>query len=117
MEAIKRMFYCLDIRIDQPKISIIGNFFGLLAKPPSYSLSLLRQVKLMKGKHVHLNIFLVATPTLKYAEIAAAIQRARDIYAQVNFGIARIIYFTISAARSRGRENLNNDAEAKALTH
>lgn len=114
---MKHMFKCLEYATAKPNISIIRHFFGLLAKPPTYSLSLLRQVRLLKGKHVHLNIFLVATPTSKHPEISAAIQRARDIYTQVNFGIARVIYYTISAAVSRGRENLNNNAEAKALTH
>jgi hypothetical protein len=117
MVSMKDMVNCLEYYMAySSNISIMKDFFGYLV-PPKGSLSLLKQVHLLRGKNIHLNIFLVATPPSKYPEVAAAIKRARDIFAQVDFGIARILYYDISAAVSKGRQNLNNDAEAKALTH
>ena len=111
------MINCLEYYMAySSNISITRDFFGYLS-PPIGSHSLLRQVQLLRGKHIHLNIILVATPTSKFPEVVSAIKRARDIYAQVNFGIGRILYYNIGRDKSKGRENLNNDSEAKALTH
>jgi Metallo-peptidase family M12B Reprolysin-like len=49
-------------------------------------------------------------------EIDAALQFTRDTYATVGLGVGRIQHFDITTADANGRDNIDNDAEAAALT-
>lgn len=119
MTSIRNIANCIELA---GTISIRKDFFGY-ALPPPRSISLLNQVQLLKGKHIDLNLIQVAFDALSFGNsilairaIAAAIQIARERYAQVNFGIGRIRYYFIPQSDSRGREIIRSDAEAVALT-
>jgi len=127
MAWLRNMFDCLERAMPSREVSIIRDFFSY-RRPPPNALSLLKQINLLKGKHVHLNAILVgydkytdgiSTPPIlrsNYYDIAAAIQKTRDIYATVNFGIGRILYYGIHTASTPGREIIDDADEAKALT-
>jgi hypothetical protein len=119
MASIRNIANCIELA---GNISIRRDFFGY-ALPPPNSISLLNQVKLLKGKHIDLNLIHVAFDSLSFGNsvlanraIAAAIQIAREKYAQVNLGIGRIRYYFIRQSEGRGREIIRSDAEAIALT-
>jgi hypothetical protein len=117
------MLDCLEHFLHSTTFSVVKDFFGY-KRPPPRPLSLLNQIKLLKGNHIHLNVILVGiydpldTPggIARRNNISAAIQTARDIFATVQIGIARILYYDIPTDRANGHEIIDNDAEAKALT-
>jgi hypothetical protein len=77
------------------RISILRDFYGYRTSAPK-QLSLLTQVRLLQGKHIHLNLIRTATFTLsQQGEIDFGLQLMRNIYATVNVGIGRIERFLI----------------------
>jgi hypothetical protein len=118
MTSLRNIANCIGVT---GNISIIKNFFCYTRRPPASSISLLRQVKLLKGKHIDLNLIHVGSDSPFYGEstindIATAILTTRDTYAQVNIGIARINYYFIPIASANGHETIESDSEAKTLT-
>jgi hypothetical protein len=88
-------------------------------------------VQLLRGKHFHINIIKVGNRNKEldgklvidlentkayYDDISIAIQKARQIYTQVDIGIARILYYHIDSDRANGHAIIDNEAEAKSLT-
>lgn len=132
MVSIKKMVDCLEYFPGvPPNMSIIRDFFFYRFGRPRQKLSLLRQVQLLRGKHFHINIIKVGNRKKEmdgklvidlektkayYDDISTAIQKARQIYAQVDIGIARILYYHIDSDRANGHEIIDNEAEAKSLT-
>lgn len=122
-ERLRVMLTCLEYYMYSTNFSIIRDFFGYRSPPPR-SLSLLNYIKLLKGKHVHINVIRVGIddpldPVGSLARrnnISTAIQVARDIFSTVQLGIARILYYDIPVDRTNGHEVINDAAEAKALT-
>jgi hypothetical protein len=49
-------------------------------------------------------------------EVVDAIQRTRNIYATVGLTVDQVQFWSIPLARARGRENIDDDGEAVALT-
>ena len=122
-ERLRDMLDCLGHFLHSTTFSVVEDFFGYKSPPPR-GLSLLNQIKLLKGNHIHLNIIRVGIDDprervegiARRNNIAAAIQTARDIFATVQIGIARILYYDIPTDMANGHEIIDNDAEAKALT-
>jgi hypothetical protein len=50
-------------------------------------------------------------------DINDAVHKMRDIYATVNLGIGRIEHYFIPVAMANGREHIDDDGEASALTN
>lgn len=88
MASLRATAQCIGL---SGQISIIRDFFGYITGAPK-ALSLLTQVRLLQGKHIHLNLIRTARqfqpPVLK--QIDAALQFMRDTYATVNMGVGRV---------------------------
>jgi hypothetical protein len=115
VESLKQMASCIGL---SGNISILRDFFGYITGAPK-DLSLLTQIGLLKGPHVHMNLIRVGSDQFTNAdeqEIDAAVQFTRDTYATVGLGIGRVQRFFITTADANGRDNIDNDAEAEALT-
>jgi hypothetical protein len=123
--SVKNVINCLEYYMaDSSNISIVKDFFGYNRTPPK-TLSLLQQIKLLQGRHFHINIIQVgvdkysdgkSTPASNHYDISDAIQKTRDIYATVNVGIARILYFDIPTSSAGGHEIIADAAAARTLT-
>lgn len=93
------------------RVSIISDFYGYRTKVP-VSLSLLAQVRLLQGKHIHLNLIRTASFDIsKQKEIDFGLQVMRNIYATVNMGVGRIQRFFIPP----GHEVIDGHDEAQDL--
>jgi len=77
------------------EIKIVRDFFGYLTGAPK-DLSLLNQVKLLQGKHIHLNLIRTAAlPAASLKTIDSGLQFMRDVYATVGIGVGRIQRFRV----------------------
>ena len=114
MASIRGLAKCIGL---SGEVSIIRDFYGYTRAPRP--LSLLRQVRLLQGRHIHLNLILVGIESFTAAnkqEIDAAVQFMRDTYATVGIGIGRVERFKITTAQANGLENIDSEDEADALT-
>lgn len=121
------MLDCLEYYMHTSNFSVVRDFYGY-KRPPPQPLSLLRQIKLLKGRHIHLNIIQVGVDKYtdglttdpssisNHYDIAAALQKVRDIYAEVGIGIARVLYYDIDTTKANGHEIIDDADEAKTLT-
>jgi hypothetical protein len=94
MVSLRNAANCIGL---SGEISIIQDFYGYITGAPK-TLSLLTQIRLLQGKHIHLNLIRTARqfqpPVLK--QIDAALQFMRDTYATVNLGVGRIERFFVN---------------------
>jgi hypothetical protein len=87
--------------------------------------SLRRHLETVTGRAVDLVMFLVGHETDfsgavsrdDVTKVQYGIQVARDLYAQVDLGIRRIIWRRVSVADAGGFIDIDGDGEAKDLTH
>jgi hypothetical protein len=116
MESVKQACTRIGLNVVQP-VSLLHGFFGFLSNQPPQAVSLRQQVLLVSGKHVHMNLITVGDYNwTELLEAERALQITRDKYAQVNLGVGRVEWYTISAAAAGGRDNIDSDGEAEALT-
>lgn len=78
-------------------LSVVHDFFGFwIGTPKSTTVSIRRQIKLLEGKHFHLNaIKTYAFNTAQREQIDASIQQARDVFARAQIGIGRVRHLRI----------------------
>ena len=123
MASLRDTAACIGVTGD---FSVVRDFFGRSAarvgtygeKPDD--VSVLTQVGLLQGPHVHLNLIRVGielyTPEDE-ADIDAAVQGTRGYYEQVGLGVGRVLRFSVSIADANGHEHIGSDGEAVELTH
>ena len=100
MASIRKIAQCIGL---SGQISIIRDFFGYWTGLPK-PLSLLTQVRLLQGKHIHLNLIQVYPFSFEdFQKMDAGLQFMREAYAAVNFGVGRIKHYTINQG---GYENI-----------
>lgn len=78
-------------------------------------LSVLGQVKLLKGRHVHLDLIRVGLEEFTLTderEIDIAVQFAREIHARHGLGIGRVSRWFISVADADGYLSIDSECEA-----
>jgi len=120
MASLKQLARCIGLSGD---ISIIQDFYGYTRVPTGNQLSLLTQARLLKGRHIHLNLIRVGTDPNGWfsdadeQEIDAAVQVTRNTYATVNVGIGRVERHSIATADANGRQDIDSDDEAETLTN
>ncbi len=108
MASLRKTAQCIGL---SGEISILKDFYGYWTKVP-LPLSLLAQVRLLQGKHIHLNLIRTASFDIsKQKEIDFGLQTMRNIYATVNVGVGRIQRFFIPP----GHEVIDGDSEAQDL--
>jgi hypothetical protein len=91
--SLRKLANCIGL---SGEISVIGDFFGYWTGRPK-PLSLLTQVRLLQGRHVHLN--LIQTYPFRFDQfqtIDAALQFMREVYATVGVGVGRIKHYSIN---------------------
>ena len=108
MASLRNAAQCIGL---SGEISILKDFYGYWTKVP-LSFSLLAQVRLLQGKHIHLNLIRTAAfDVSKQKEIDFGLQTMRNIYATVNVGVGRIRRFIIPP----GHEVIDDTSEAQDL--
>ncbi len=109
MASLKKAANCIGLA---GPISVTIDFFGYRTGARLSSLSLGAQIRLLRGRHIHLNLIRTAAFTYdQQKEIDVALQVARRIYATVGLGIGRIKRFVIPP----GYEVINDHSEAQDL--
>lgn len=92
MASLRKAAQCIGLKAD---FAVIRDLYGYWTGAPK-QLSLLTQVKLLQGKHIHLNLIRTASftnPLLR--QIDAGLQFMRDTYAAVGVGVGRIQRFVV----------------------
>ncbi|MGH9875743.1 MAG: zinc-dependent metalloprotease family protein [Pyrinomonadaceae bacterium] len=115
MASLRHFASCIGL---SRNFSVLNDFYGYITGPPK-ALSLLRQIRLLKGKHIHFNLIIVGLESfddIDQAEIDNAVDATRDFYVQVDLGVGRVKRFIITTAQANGRDNIDNDSEAEDLT-
>lgn len=118
MVSIRATARCINL--DMENFRLARDFFGYMMGPPLFgTISLLTQVRLLQGHHVHMNFIRVGSDQYTnddLRDIDQALQITRDIYAQVGLGVGRIEHYPIPTADADFAENINNRDEAIELT-
>jgi hypothetical protein len=94
MASIKNAAQCIGL---SGPLSIVRDFFGYVTGVPQ-PLSLLTQVRLLQGKHIHLN--LIRTYPLSDAllkQVDQALFTMRSIYGVMNIGVGRVKHYKVPA--------------------
>ena len=110
MASLKKTANCIGLT---GNISIIQDFFGYRTwTPVSGPRSLRTQMRLLQGKHIHLNLIQTASFDIsQQKEIDYGLQVTRKIYATVNVGVGRVQRFSIPP----GHEVIDGHDEAQDL--
>ena len=117
MTSIRHLAQCINLGKDEFRVA--REFFGYRMGTPG-TLSLLTQMRLLQGRHVHMNFILVGSDQYTnndLSEIDQALLFTRDTYAQENLGVGRVEHYAISTADANNAEDINNDDEAVELTN
>jgi len=117
MESIRDLARCINLG-NPDDFRVVRDFFGYQTGAPE-DLSLLQQVRRIKRRHIHLNLIRVGIESFTNndeQEIDAAVQATREFYDQVSLGIGRVERYFITTADANGQDNINNGADAEALT-
>src|SRR5689334_19170154 len=92
MASLKAAAQCIGI---PPSFRVVKDFFGYQTGTPK-TLSLLTQLRLLQGLHIHLNVIRTATfKTDQLKQIDRALHVARETYGPVGIGIGRISRFRV----------------------
>jgi hypothetical protein len=94
MASLSKAAQCIGVT---GPFSVAHHFFGFWSGiPVGMTVSVQRQVKLLQGKHFHLNVIRTAPfRDDQLARIDQAVQVARDTYAPGSVGIGRVEHFSI----------------------
>src|SRR4051812_36256568 len=93
MASMKKMANCIGL---SGQVSVVRNFFGYWTGIHK-DLSVLTQVRLLQGNHIHLNLIRAYPFTFAdYQKIDTGLQFMRDVYATMNFGVGRIKHYNIN---------------------
>jgi len=98
--------------------SVIHDLFGYPIQA-SQVLSLRRQLELLDGKHYDVNVIRVGAESFTFDDnrkICFALQFARDVFEQVNFGIGKTEWYQVSNAEAGSKAVIDSDSEASDLT-
>ncbi len=119
MVSLRAAAGCLGIR---GGFSVVRDFFGhRQLKPQSSftSLSVLRQVRAIQGKHIHVNFIQVGAEQFT-ADVEEYTDRGlvdlREVYAEVSLGIGRVEHYSLPLAEAEPFTVIDSNAEFKELT-
>lgn len=108
MIALRQFARCIGL---SGNLGVRRDFFGYWTHAP-LSFPVSPQVRLLQGKHIHLNLIRTTTLTPQnLKELDLGLQTMRKIYATVNIGVARILRYSIPP----GFEVIDDDSDAEDL--
>jgi hypothetical protein len=128
--SIRSLLNCIDVDTSQT-VSVLGHMFGFarrrMPRDPDpnvrSSVSLLRQMRALQGRHLHINVIRVGFDGIAVADRDEAVEkfdyaiyRTRNIYRTVSLGIGRVEHFAVSTADANGRDDIGSEDEADALS-
>jgi hypothetical protein len=128
--SIRSLLNCIDVDTSQT-VSVLGHMFGFaqrrMPRDPDptvrSSVSLLRQMRALQGRHLHINVIRVGFDGIPAADRDEAVEkfdyaiyRTRNIYRTVSLGIGRVEHFAVSTADANGRDDIGSEDEADALS-
>jgi len=102
---------------------ILNDFFGLRRVPDGETLSLRAHMNRVRWSHLlHLNVIRIGFDGLIGPDRASAereldlvVHRTRQVYDQIQLGIARVQHWEVPAALAGGLDNISGDGEADDL--
>lgn len=102
MTSLRALAACIGV---PSSFSVIRDFYGYKTGLPE-TLSLLTQVRLLKGKHLHVNLIRVGVENFTWADeqkLDWAVCKLREIYAQENarLGVGRVDRCDIAEAQAQ----------------
>ena len=115
MASVRQIANCIGV---SGNFSIRRDFFGYTTTVPG-PVSLLTQLRLLRGSHIHLNLIRVASGGFsagRLGEINAALQSTRDTYATVKMGVGRVKHFSLPDPEAFVHQDVADNDEALALT-
>jgi hypothetical protein len=116
MASFRQIAACIGL---SSNFRVVRDFYGYVTSVPQ-KLSLLKQLRLLKSEHVHLNLIRVGIESFTLSdesEIDFAVQMTRDTYAPVKLGIGRVRRYFIPTSEANGHEHISSDSEAEDLTN
>jgi len=113
MASLKEIANCIGMPAD---FALVHDFYGYWTGAPG-PLSLKKQLALLQGSHIHLNLIKVGLGTNVNKEIDAALKFMRDTYATVGVGVGRILRFKLPEPEATIHGTIDSDDEATALTN
>lgn len=97
-----------EVPVPPPEpLSVVRDFFGYSATGHTGPLSLLTQMRLVRGQHVHVNLIRVGIENFTAAndrELDRAVEITRGFYATVGIGVGRVLRYFIT--EEEANENL-----------
>jgi hypothetical protein len=119
LASLRQFCKCIGL---EGNISIIKNFFGYAFFGYRGSISVIKQITLLKGSRsnrINLNLIRVGIESFSLQnerEIDAALQIARSIFARVYLGIGSADRYFIPLVKAKGYDVISDDDEAINLT-
>jgi Metallo-peptidase family M12B Reprolysin-like len=124
MVSVKTVMVCVGVDTSA-RTSVLGDFFGFSRRrvptdpdpATTARVSLLEQVRAMRGLHVHVNVIRVGFDGLTGGAAALdaandridyAVYRMRTIYRQANVGVGRVTHHEIATADALGYDDLGS---------
>jgi hypothetical protein len=94
MASLRKAAQCIGLA---GQFSVVRDFFGHITGTPQ-PLSLLTQVRLLQGKHIHVNLIRTHHLTAAlFKQIDQGLFTMRSIYAAVNIGVGRVKHYKVPA--------------------
>jgi len=117
MVSLRAIAGCIGV---SGSFSVVRDFFGYRHLDPPFGprLSILSQIRLLQGSHVHLNFIQVGQEyfTLDVEKrIDGALVDLRRIYAAVQVGVGRVEYYAIGVEDAGGAEIITDHDEGLQL--
>lgn len=130
MASVRSILNCVGVDTGG-NVSVLFHMFGFargrVPSDPDTSttarVSVLRQIKDVQGRHLHLNAIrvgfdLIAAGSLDQAEekLDYAIYKIRNVYRQVSLGVGRVEHYVITSGEADGADDLGSEDEADELS-
>lgn len=126
MATLRQIASCIGLN-GSGRLSVNRDLFGFIRgripTDPQQSVvaqvSLLEFVRLMQGRHFHINVIRVGIDKFSSEEIDDidyAVYKCRNIYKRRNLGLGRVQHFDVNSAQSDGLWIVSSQDDARELT-
>lgn len=127
MASVKSILNCIGVDTSG-SVSILRRMFGFLRRrvpndpcsAAAAQVSVLRQVRSLQGRHIHINVIRVGIDNFTAAEIDKieyAIYKTRNIFNTRSLGVGRVGHYDVTSGEAGGKDDIGSASEAEDLTH